>query len=45
MDVEFLKLFGDKAKIIDKKLYKRNDINEEYIVNGKEQVEKNNTKC
>lgn len=40
MDAEFLKLFGDKAKIIDKKLYKRNDINEEYIINGKEQVEK-----
>lgn len=38
MDKFFVKEFGDKAKLIDKKLYKKNDINEEYIIYGKEKV-------
>ncbi|WP_353096357.1 DnaB-like helicase C-terminal domain-containing protein [Tissierella praeacuta] len=38
MDKFFVEEFGDKAKLIDKKLYKRNDINEEYILYGKEKV-------
>ena len=31
MDKIFIDMFGDKAKLIDKKLYTYNDINEEYI--------------
>ena len=31
MDKLFIEAFGDKAKLIDKKLYKHNDINEEFI--------------
>ncbi len=38
MDKFFIEEFGNKAKLIDKKLYQRNDINEEYIINGKEKV-------
>lgn len=38
MDKYFLKKFGSKAKLIDKKLYERNDINEEYVVNGEKKV-------
>lgn len=38
MDKFFVEEFGGKAKLIDKKLYKRNDINEEYIIYGKEKV-------
>lgn len=38
MDEFFVKEFGNKAKLIDKKLYRRNDINEEYIIHGKEKV-------
>lgn len=38
MDKFFVEEFGDKAKLIDKKLYDRKDINEEYIMNGKDKV-------
>lgn len=38
MDKKFIEEFGNKAKLIDKKLYERNDINEEYVVNGKEKI-------
>lgn len=38
MDKFFIEEFGDKAKLIDKKLYKRKDINEEYILYGKDKV-------
>lgn len=38
MDKLFVEEFGDKVKLIDKKLYKRNDINEEYILYGEEKV-------
>lgn len=38
MDKEFIEIFGDKAKLIDKKLYNRNDINEEYVVNGEDKI-------
>ena len=38
MDKTFVDLFGDKAKLIDKKLYAKNDINEEYIISGKEKI-------
>ena len=38
MDKKFIDEFGNKAKLIDKKLYDRNDINEEYVVNGREKV-------
>lgn len=38
MDKLFLNQFGQKVKLIDKKLYQRKDINEEYIINGKEKV-------
>ena len=38
MDKIFNEEFGDKAKLIDKKLYTHKDINEEYIKNGKEKV-------
>ena len=31
MDKIFIDMFGDKAKLIDKKLYKYNDVNEEYV--------------
>lgn len=38
MDKIFIDMFGDKAKLIDKKLYKLKDINEEYYKFGKEKV-------
>lgn len=38
MDKSFVEEFGNKAKLIDKKLYKRNDINEEYIIYGKDKI-------
>lgn len=38
MDKFFLEKYGVKAKLIDKKLYTRNDINEEYVINGKSKV-------
>jgi archaellum biogenesis ATPase FlaH/5S rRNA maturation endonuclease (ribonuclease M5) len=38
MDQFFVEEFGDKAKLIDKKLYKRKDINEEYILYGKDKI-------
>jgi len=38
MDKFFTETFGDKAKLIDKKLYLFNDINEEFIKNGKEKI-------
>lgn len=39
MDRFFVEEFGNKAKLIDKKLYKRKDINEEYILYGKDKIE------
>lgn len=38
MDEYFTKTFGDKAKLVDKKLYQKKDINEEYILNGSESI-------
>ncbi|MBS4535964.1 toprim domain-containing protein, partial [Clostridium sp. D2Q-14] len=38
MDRYFIEQFNEKAKLIDKKLYKKNDINEEYVVCGKEKI-------
>jgi len=38
MDKAFVDMFGDKAKLIDKKLYAKNDINEEYIMFGKGKI-------
>jgi len=38
MDQTFVDLFGEKAKLIDKKLYEKNDINEEYILFGQEKI-------
>lgn len=38
MDKVFVETFKDKAKLIDKKLYERKDVNEEYIINGKEKI-------
>ena len=40
MDKTFIETFGDKAKLIDKKLYVYNDINEEYCFFKKEKVVK-----
>lgn len=38
MDKAFVETFGDKVKLIDKKLYEKKDINEEYILYGKDKV-------
>lgn len=38
MDKFFLEEFKDKTKLIDKKLYHKKDINEEYIINGKDKI-------
>ncbi len=38
MDESFVKEFGKKAKLIDKKLYQQVDINEEYVLYGKSKV-------
>lgn len=40
MDKFFVDTFGDKAKLIDKKLYRRKDINEELVINGPESVKR-----
>ena len=40
MDSMFLDRFGNKVKLIDKKLYKLKDINEDYIKYGQAQIEK-----
>ncbi len=38
MDKLFLEKYGEKVKLIDKRLYKRKDINEEYVLHGVESV-------
>ena len=38
MDEKFTEMFGDKARLIDKKLYVMNDINEQYFKLGKESI-------
>lgn len=38
MDEAFIKAFGDRAKLIDKKLYTMNDVNEEHAKHGPEKV-------
>lgn len=38
MDKFFVGEFKEKAKLIDKKLYSRNDINEEYVISGQVKV-------
>ena len=38
MDVKFLEEFKEKVKLIDKSLYKGNDINEEYFKSGKDKI-------
>jgi len=38
MDKTFVDMFGDKAKLIDKKLYVKKDINEEYLLYGEKKV-------
>lgn len=38
MDKTFMEEFKTKAKLIDKSLYKKNDINEEFVVNGESRV-------
>lgn len=38
MDRTMVELLGDRVKLIDKKLYTMNDINEEYFKHGKEKV-------
>lgn len=38
MDNLFLTQLGENVKLIDKNLYSKNDINEEYVLNGKDSV-------
>jgi 5S rRNA maturation endonuclease (ribonuclease M5)/archaellum biogenesis ATPase FlaH len=38
MDRKLVEAFGDKAKLIDKKLYTRKDINEQYFFGGCEKI-------
>ena len=38
MDKVFVEKFKKRVKLIDKKLYTKKDINEEYVANGKEKV-------
>lgn len=38
MDKFFIEMFKEKAKLIDKELYTRNDINEEYVISGQTKV-------
>lgn len=38
MDKTMVEMFGDKAKLIDKKLYTMKDINEEYFKHGKDKI-------
>lgn len=40
MDKLFVEKFGNKVKLIDKKVYDLNDVNEEYIKHGKEKIDK-----
>ena len=40
MDALFSEKFGSKVKLIDKKIYDLNDVNEEYVKHGKEKIEK-----
>ena len=40
MDVIFQERFGNKVKLIDKKIYSLNDVNEEYSKYGQEKIEK-----
>lgn len=40
MDAMFTEKYGNKVKLIDKKLYKLNDVNEDYIKYGQAQIEK-----
>ena len=39
MDKFFLDTFGDRAKLIDKRLYTRKDINEEYVFIGQQSIQ------
>jgi twinkle protein len=38
MDKAFVEKYGDKTKLIDKTLYELNDINDEFLKNGKEKI-------
>ncbi len=38
MDEKFTEVFGDKARLIDKKLYTTNDVNEEHHKNGAQAI-------
>lgn len=38
MDKTMAELLGDKVKLIDKKLYTSKDINEEYLIHGKDKI-------
>ena len=38
MDKLLVEQYGEKVKLIDKRLYTRKDINEEYVVNGANSV-------
>ena len=40
MDKLFVEQYGEKVKLIDKRLYARNDINEEYVLKGPDSVRK-----
>jgi len=40
MDASFIKEFGEKVKLVDKKIYEYKDANEEYFKFGKEKIEK-----
>jgi len=40
MDAMFTEKFGTKVKLVDKKIYKLNDVNEDYIKHGQGQIEK-----
>ena len=38
MEKQFTDQFKDKVKLIDKRLYSKNDINEEFVLHGKESI-------
>lgn len=38
MDTVFINKYGNKAKLIDKNLYSKNDINDEFVINGKDKI-------
>jgi twinkle protein len=40
MDAAFMEKYGSNAKLLDKSIYKRNDINEDYVKYGREQIVK-----